>query len=55
MLHIPFTGGPLGRTRFWRLEAPLLRRAGIKTVVIPYGGDYYLYSQSTTRSCATGC
>jgi glycosyltransferase involved in cell wall biosynthesis len=45
VVHIPFTGGPLGRTRFWKLEAPLLRRAGIKTVIIPYGGDYFLYSQ----------
>jgi nucleotide-binding universal stress UspA family protein len=45
VVHIPFTGGPLGRTRFWRLEAPLLRRAGIKTIVIPYGGDYYMYSR----------
>ena len=45
VVHIPFTGGPLGRTPFWRLEAPLLRRAGIKTVIIPYGGDYCLYSQ----------
>jgi glycosyltransferase involved in cell wall biosynthesis len=45
VVHIPFTGGPLGKTRFWRLEAPLLRRSGIKTVVIPYGGDYYMYSQ----------
>jgi glycosyltransferase involved in cell wall biosynthesis len=47
VVHIPFTGGPLGRTPFWRLEAPLLRRAGIKTVIIPYGGDYFLYSQIT--------
>jgi glycosyltransferase involved in cell wall biosynthesis len=45
VVHIPFTGGPLGRTRFWRLEAPLLRRSGIKTVVIPYGGDYFVYSR----------
>jgi glycosyltransferase involved in cell wall biosynthesis len=45
VVHIPFTGGPLGGTRFWRFEAPLLRRAGIKTVVIPYGGDYYMYSR----------
>jgi glycosyltransferase involved in cell wall biosynthesis len=45
VVHIPFTGGPLGRTRFWRFEAPLLRRADIKTVVIPYGGDYFLYSR----------
>ena len=45
VVHIPFTGGPLGATRFWKLEAPLLRRAGIKTVVIPYGGDYFIYSE----------
>ena len=45
VVHIPFTGGPLGRTPFWRFEAPLLRRSGIKTVVIPYGGDYYMYSR----------
>jgi glycosyltransferase involved in cell wall biosynthesis len=47
VVHIPFTGGPLGRTRLWRLEAPLLRRAGIKIVICPYGGDYYRYSHVT--------
>jgi glycosyltransferase involved in cell wall biosynthesis len=45
VVHIPFTGGPLGRTRFWRLEAQLLRRCGIKIVITPYGGDYYRYSR----------
>jgi glycosyltransferase involved in cell wall biosynthesis len=45
VVHIPFTGGPLGATRFWRLEAHLLRRAGVRSVVIPYGGDYFQYSQ----------
>jgi hypothetical protein len=45
VMHMPFTGGVLGRSRWWRLEAGLLRRKGIRTVVIPYGGDAYLYSQ----------
>jgi len=45
VVHIPFSGGILGRTRWWRLEAGLLRRKGIRTVVMPYGGDAYLYSR----------
>lgn len=45
VLHIPFSGGVLGRSRWWRLEAGLLRRKGIRTIVIPYGGDAYLYSR----------
>lgn len=45
VMHMPFSGGVLGRTRWWRLEAGLLRRKGIRTIVIPYGGDAYLYSQ----------
>jgi glycosyltransferase involved in cell wall biosynthesis len=45
VLHISFEGGPLGRTPYWRLEASLLRRAGIRTIVIPYGGDAHQYSQ----------
>jgi glycosyltransferase involved in cell wall biosynthesis len=45
VFHLPMSGGPLGETSIWRWEAPLLKRAGIKTVVIPYGGDAYLYSR----------
>jgi hypothetical protein len=45
VMHMPFSGGVLGRTRWWRLEAGLLRRKGIRTIVIPYGSDAYLYSQ----------
>jgi glycosyltransferase involved in cell wall biosynthesis len=41
VIHIPFTGGPLGGTPLWRLEAWLFRRAGIRIIVIPYGGDVY--------------
>jgi glycosyltransferase involved in cell wall biosynthesis len=45
VLHISFEGGPLGYTRLRRFEAPLLRRAGVKTVVLPYGGDFFMFSR----------
>jgi glycosyltransferase involved in cell wall biosynthesis len=45
VVHMSFVGGPLGRTPWWRLEAGLLRRKGIHTVVMPYGGDAHLYSR----------
>ena len=44
IVHIPFTGGPLGSTPLAALEPHLLRLAGIRTVVIPYGGDFWRYS-----------
>jgi len=44
VVHIPFTGGPLGSTPFWRHECQLYQAAGIKVVVIPYGGDAHMYS-----------
>lgn len=44
VVHVPFTGGPLGATPFWRHEAALYKMAGIKVVVIPYGGDAHMYS-----------
>ena len=46
-LYLYFTGGVLGRNwLLWRLEAPLLKLAGIKIVVMPYGSDV----QDMTRS-----
>lgn len=45
VVHLPLTGGPLARSMWWRMEARLFRRKGIRTVLIPYGGDAYLYSQ----------
>jgi len=42
--HIPISGGPLGRTPIWRFEAHLLRLAGVRTVVLPYGADGFMYS-----------
>lgn len=54
VVHLPFSGGPLGHTRFWRLEAWLLRRAGIRTVLIPYGADAYMYSRVADPSVRQG-
>lgn len=45
VIHIPFSGGPLGTTPIWRWEARLYRLAGVKTVVLPYGADAFMYSQ----------
>ena len=47
-----FDGGLLGETPFWRVELPLLRLAGKKIVVWPYGGDARLASR--TRAAAGG-
>lgn len=54
VVHLPFSGGPLGDTRLWRLEAYLFRRAGIRTVVMAYGADAYLYSQVSDPSLRHG-
>jgi len=54
VLHIPASGGPLARFTFWFLEAHLLRLAGIKTVVIPYGRDVWMYSKILDGSVKHG-
>lgn len=45
VVHLSFDGGPLGSTPLRRREASLLRAAGVRTVVIPYGGDVFIYSR----------
>lgn len=45
IFHFPLSGGFMGHTPFWRLEAPLLHVAGKKIVIIPYGADNYMYSR----------
>ena len=47
VLHISFTGAMLGDTWLWRMELWAYRRAEIKIIVIPYGGDAYQYSAIT--------
>lgn len=54
VFHLSFGGGPLGTTRFWKLEAFLLRLAGIRTVLIPYGGDIWMYSRIPDASVRHG-
>jgi hypothetical protein len=44
-----FDGGLLAETPFWRAELPLLRLAGKKVVVWPYGGDARLPSATRAR------
>ncbi len=39
-LYVYFTGGPLYATALlWRFEPQLYRLAGVRTVIMPYGGD----------------
>jgi glycosyltransferase involved in cell wall biosynthesis len=54
VVHISFLGGPLGSTPLWRLEARLLRLAGVRTAVIPFGGDVFLYSQILDPTARNG-
>ena len=45
ILHMPFRGGPLSYSSLAMWEPTLLRAAGIKSVMIPYGSDAYMYSR----------
>jgi hypothetical protein len=54
VVHLPFSGGPLGGTPLWRLEAYFFRWARIPTVLIPYGADIYMYSQIMDSSFRNG-
>ena len=45
IIHHPFNGIVLKRTPIWFFEAQLLKIAGIKSIVLPYGGDFYKYSE----------
>lgn len=37
-------------TVFWDKEAEILKKYGVKTVIIPYGSDYYIYSKVIDHS-----
>jgi glycosyltransferase involved in cell wall biosynthesis len=43
-LHTSFDGGPLGWTAMADAESALLKAAGVRTVVIGYGGDCTVYA-----------
>lgn len=54
ILHLPFSGGPLGGNPLWRLEAYFFRWAKIHTVLIPHGADIYRYSHVMDPSYRNG-
>lgn len=54
VLHTSYWGFALTLSAFWRLESLLLRLAGIRTVIIPFGADAYLYSQVIDTSLRQG-
>jgi glycosyltransferase involved in cell wall biosynthesis len=47
---IPFTGYFLGWTPLWRIEAYLLKLANKKTILLPFGGDCFVYRNVRSTS-----
>ena len=54
VLHMGFDGFALRHTIWWRLERALCRLAGIRTVILPYGADGYIYSRVIDTSMRYG-
>jgi hypothetical protein len=54
VLHTPFSGFAFSGSSLWRLEGWLLRRARIPVVILPVGGDIYLYSRILDPSIRYG-
>jgi glycosyltransferase involved in cell wall biosynthesis len=50
ILIMSFRFNILSDTIFWNQEAQLLKDAGIKTFIIPYGSDFYMYSKVIDQS-----
>lgn len=54
VLHTSFDGLVLRDTVFWRWEQRLCRMAGVRTVILPYGADGYVYSRMIDTSMRYG-
>ena len=54
IFHHPYSGGFLGLTSLWRLEAFFLKLAKKKVVVLTYGADYHMYSRIVDTSLRHG-
>lgn len=54
VLHTSYWGFALTQSHLWRLESRLLRLAGVRTVVIPFGADAYIYSATIDTSLRYG-
>lgn len=54
VVHTSFWGFALSQSLFWRLESWLLRIAGVRTVVLSFGADAYIYSRVVDTSLRHG-
>lgn len=54
VLHTSFEGFALRATIYWKLESVLLRIAGVKTIVMSYGFDSYIYADVRDPSIRHG-
>jgi hypothetical protein len=45
IFHIPFSGGILGETKYWKKELHIYKSTGKKIIMLPYGADFYQYSK----------
>jgi glycosyltransferase involved in cell wall biosynthesis len=54
VMHMPLDGFALNASIFWRWESHLFRFAGIKTILLPYGADGYVYSRLIDPSMRYG-
>lgn len=50
ILIMSFRFNILSDTPFWKKEAQILKQMGIKTIIIPYGSDFYMYSTIIDQS-----
>lgn len=54
VLHMPYEGFALHWSCWWFLESRLLRTAGVRSVILPYGADFYAYSRVIDPSARHG-
>ena len=54
VIHMPFSGGPLSNTPLQKFEVFLFRWSKIKTVIMSYGADFYVYSKVFDISLRNG-
>jgi hypothetical protein len=54
VVHTSYFGFALGLSVFWRLESAFYRLAGVRTVIMAFGADAYLYSQTVDTSLRYG-
>lgn len=50
IFHICYQGLFLSNTKYWRLEAEILHSCNKKIIMIPYGGDAFMYSKIKNSS-----